>query len=128
MSLSSWRSWVFGGSARAARPARKRSGFTTYRPRLEALEDRWVPSAVRPGFDTIPTFHSDDGGVGPIPLSFSMNFFKTSYKEIFINNNGNVSFGANFFSYVPDPLSTISTPTASPARRRRDSRPQNSSK
>src|SRR5438093_2351098 len=96
------------------RLARTRSRCTTYRPRLEALEDRWLPSAVLPGFDGTPMFHSDDGGVGPISLGFSINFFGKSYNQLFINNNGNVSLDAPFFDWLPDPLSTVRRPFNGP--------------
>ncbi len=97
--------------------ARMRSRWTMYRPRLETLEDRWLPSAVLPGFDSTPMFHSDDGGVGPISIGFSINYFGKSYNQLFIDNNGNVALDQNFFSFadatVP-PLSSIPHPLIAP--------------
>jgi hypothetical protein len=39
------------------------------------------------------TGRNDDGFQGPLNLGFSVDFFGTTYTSLFINNNGNVSFG-----------------------------------
>jgi hypothetical protein len=60
MGFSSWlRHWIPSRTARSRRPqepARKRSAF---RPQLEALEDRWLPS-------TLPVTNTNDSGAGSL--------------------------------------------------------------
>lgn len=54
-------------------------------------------------------FQNDDSSFGPQNLGFNLNFFGTTYSNFFINNNGNVTFGADTFSYSPLPLNTQTT-------------------
>jgi hypothetical protein len=70
---------------------------------LEELETRAVPAAVRPGFDSTNFPGNDDGSVGPVSLGFSdpINFFGPTYSDLFVNNNGNVTFGSDDFTYTP---------------------------
>ncbi len=44
---------------------------------------------------------NDDGSTGAIPLGFTFDFYGSSYTEFYINNNGNVTFGASEESYEP---------------------------
>ena len=44
---------------------------------------------------------NDDESTGAVPMGFTFNFFGTSYTQLFVNNNGNVSFGAALGSYTP---------------------------
>ena len=50
---------------------------------------------------------NDDGSVGPISLGFNFNLYGTNYNQIWINNNGNVTFtgAVNSFSSVGLPTS-----------------------
>lgn len=43
---------------------------------------------------------NDDGSSSPLPLPFSFNLFGTIFNEVFINNNGNLSFGSSFSSFT----------------------------
>ncbi|MCG6967467.1 MAG: hypothetical protein LJE59_13245 [Chromatiaceae bacterium] len=36
-----------------------------------------------------------------LALGFDLTFFGATYNSLFINNNGNVSFGAGIFAFVP---------------------------
>ncbi|MBL7962699.1 MAG: gliding motility-associated C-terminal domain-containing protein [Flavobacteriales bacterium] len=42
---------------------------------------------------------NDDGSSGMIPLPFSFNLYGTNYTSLYINNNGNVSFGAPYGAF-----------------------------
>lgn len=48
-----------------------------------------------------PEYRNDDGSSSQIPLSFPFFFYGTQYNDLFINNNGNISFGAPYFEYTP---------------------------
>lgn len=39
-----------------------------------------------------------------IPLSFSADFFGQSYTNVYVNNNGNVTFGSRLSSFTPESL------------------------
>ena len=43
---------------------------------------------------------NDDGSTASIPLPFSFNFYGTNYTSLFINNNGNVSFGTSYGTFT----------------------------
>ena len=60
------------------------------------------------------TGRNDDGFSGPINLGFTLNFFGTNYNSFFINNNGNVSFGAGIESFIPTGLTGAAAPVISP--------------
>lgn len=57
---------------------------------------------------------NDDGFSGPIDLGFSLNFFGQTYSQLYINNNGNVSFGGGIAAYTPDGPQGASQPIISP--------------
>lgn len=51
---------------------------------------------------------NDDGYAGAIDLGFNVNLFGQSYSSLYINNNGNVTFGAGLAAY--NPVGPVSTP------------------
>ena len=105
-------------------PIRKATRRSTLRARnrvplfLELLEGRTLPSAVLPGvFNSNSLGPTDDGTAGPISLGFSsgINLFGTTYTTLFINNNGNVTFGTADTSYTPSSLTAAGqTPRIAP--------------
>ncbi len=68
-----------------------------------------VPMA---GFST--PFRNDDGSSASIPLGFNFCFYGTTYNSLFINNNGNVSFGSSYSTFsansFPDPSFVMIAP------------------
>ncbi|MDX3882856.1 MAG: PEPxxWA-CTERM sorting domain-containing protein [Sphingomonas sp.] len=48
-----------------------------------------------------PSGRNDDGFSGPIDLGFNFTLYGNTYSSLYINNNGNVSFGAGISAYVP---------------------------
>jgi Nidogen-like len=48
---------------------------------------------------------NDDDSTPLLPMAFTVNFFGNLYDQLFVNNNGNVSFGASVGEYTPDGLS-----------------------
>ena len=57
---------------------------------------------------------NDDGFSGPITLPFTIDFFGTPENQIFLNNNGNVSFGAGAAQFTPSGPTGLSSPDISP--------------
>lgn len=47
---------------------------------------------------------NDDSFFGPVSLGFSFNFFGNTYTQLYINNNGNVTFGGGESSFSSAPL------------------------
>jgi hypothetical protein len=47
---------------------------------------------------------NDDDSTGAVNLGFSANYFGTTYTNTFVNNNGNVTFGAPFGTFTPTVL------------------------
>lgn len=46
-----------------------------------------------------PEYRNDDGSTVPIPLSFTFTFYGSQYSQVYINNNGNLSFDGPYSSY-----------------------------
>lgn len=44
---------------------------------------------------------NDDESTGLVDLGFTANFFGTSYSQLYVNNNGNVTFAAPLPTYTP---------------------------
>jgi hypothetical protein len=58
---------------------------------------------------------NDDYTFAAVNLPFSINYFGTTYNTIYVNNNGNATFGAGTYSYSPSPLNTqITQPMIAP--------------
>jgi hypothetical protein len=61
----------------------------------------------------LSTGRNDDGFMA-LALGFDVTFFGTTYNSLFINNNGNVSFGAGISSYIPTGPTGADQPVISP--------------
>ena len=57
---------------------------------------------------------NDDASSPEVPLPFALDFYGTTYSSVFVNNNGNVSFGAPLAAYTPYGLSTPGAPLIAP--------------
>src|SRR5262249_20625088 len=88
----------------------------TFVPRVEGLEERWVPAAVRQqlGFRSL-VFPTGTNLSVPTAIGFNINFYGTTTNSVFINTNGNVSLTSplNFFT-VGGPFQSIGTPLIAP--------------
>ncbi len=51
---------------------------------------------------TQPEYRNDDGSTTPIPLSFTFTFYGNQFNQIYINNNGNISFEGSFSTFTPE--------------------------
>lgn len=59
---------------------------------------------VAPGFDANQLARNDDGSTGTVTLPFQANFFGTTYSQLYVNNNGNVTFGSASSTFTPTGL------------------------
>jgi len=53
------------------------------------------------GYDANSVPRNDDGSSDLVDLGFTANFFGTSYDKLYVNNNGNITFGAPLSTYTP---------------------------
>jgi hypothetical protein len=58
-------------------------------------------AAVRPGFSPSSLDRNDDGSTGVVPIGFDVNFFGNTYSNLYVNNNGNVTFSGAMWDYTP---------------------------
>lgn len=56
------------------------------------------------GFATNFLDRNDDGSTGAVPIGFTMNFAGTNWTQLYVNNNGNVTFGGSRSTYTPTDL------------------------
>jgi Nidogen-like/PEP-CTERM motif len=64
-----------------------------------------------PGFTTSTLPGNDDGSTGLINTGFATNFYGNTFSQLYVNNNGNVTFNAPLARYTPFGLTTnIGTP------------------
>ena len=66
------------------------------------------------GFTTNTLPANDDGFTGPVAVGFNLNFFGTTYNQLFVNNNGNVTFKDPMFNYTPFGLDVVDQPIIAP--------------
>jgi hypothetical protein len=96
---------------------------------LKAPAVEAAANAILPGFDSTSYGANDDGsypctGSGggvpagctpsPVNLPFSADFFGTTYSSVYINTNGNLTFGAPLSAYTPYPLNQNAVPIIAP--------------
>jgi YD repeat-containing protein len=51
-----------------------------------------------------PDGYDDPSLIGAVPLGFKINFFGEDFDQVFVNNNGNLTFGESLSEYTPKPL------------------------
>ncbi|MBK1614881.1 PEP-CTERM sorting domain-containing protein [Rubrivivax gelatinosus] len=56
----------------------------------------------------------NDDGFMQLNLGFDFSFFGTTYNSLYINNNGNVSFGGGISAYIPSGPTGADSPVISP--------------
>ena len=62
-------------------------------------------SAIRPGFNTTDFPANDDGSVAA-NLGFTVNYFGSNYSDVYVNNNGNFTFGNSLGVFSASPLNS----------------------
>jgi hypothetical protein len=56
------------------------------------------------GFATSSLPANDDGSTGLVPIGFTINFAGQNWTQLYVNNNGNVTFGHDLSQYTPEDL------------------------
>jgi len=69
-----------------------------------------VTNAIRSGFDQQFLDRNDDDSTGIVPMGFFINYFGSSNAALYVNNNGNVTFGSALSGYAPNPLNQLGEP------------------
>ena len=59
------------------------------------------PNAIRPDYTNNVLDANDDGSTDLLPIGFAINFFGTTYSNLYVNNNGNITFDSPLSSYTP---------------------------
>ena len=72
------------------------------------------PNAIRPGFEDTTLYGNDDGSTGALPIGFPIDFFGNTYGNVYINNNGNLTFNSRLSSYTPFDLASAHIPIIAP--------------
>ena len=82
------------------------ASFIDYESPYSNIAAGGVPglSPIRPGFGQNYLRTNDDVSTSSINLPMSLNFFGTTYSQLFVNNNGNVTFGRSLEPYTPIPI------------------------
>lgn len=65
---------------------------------------------LRPGFDTSALAANDDDSTGLVDVGFSVDFYGTTYSQLFVNNNGNITFDAPLSDFTPFALTSPGNP------------------
>lgn len=82
---------------------------------LTALSVPAFAGAVRGVFTANTLAANDDGSTGSVGLGFTVNFFGVNGSNVFVNNNGSVTFTSAFGTFTPSGLSTgIGQPIIAP--------------
>lgn len=71
-------------------------------------------TALLPGFNQYTLAGNDDGSTGAVPLPFALSFYGHTYSQLYVNNNGNLTFGASDSNYTPQSLNQIGLPMIAP--------------
>ncbi len=77
--------------------------FATLSPALQAgaIHDAGLFTTNFPG--------NDDGSVGPVSMGMTINFNGINHNQLYVNNNGNVTFNGPLSSFTPSAITGGST-------------------
>lgn len=69
---------------------------------------------LRPGFNSSALDPTDDGSSESQSLGFSVNFFGQTFGSLYVNANGNISFGSALSDFAPVPLGQLNSAIIAP--------------
>jgi hypothetical protein len=72
------------------------------------------PNAVRAGFNDHTLPRNDDQSTAQVPVGFPLNFFGQEYSNVYVNNNGNITFDDPMWIFTPFGLSGTQTKIIAP--------------
>ncbi len=70
------------------------------------LSSQLWAQAIVPGFDANTLPPNDDGSTGLVALGFTLNFFGIERSEVYVNNNGNLTFDSPLATFTPFDLTS----------------------
>jgi hypothetical protein len=70
--------------------------------------------AVVSGFNATSLPRNDDDSTAAVGIGFGFNLFGQNYTQLFVNNNGNVTFGWSLATYTPFGLLSTSSRSLAP--------------
>lgn len=73
-----------------------------------------VASTIRTGFDSSTLAANDDESTGLVNIGFTANFFGVSNTQLYVNNNGNVTFDAPLGTFTPFDLTSTGSQIIAP--------------
>jgi hypothetical protein len=62
--------------------------------------------AIESGFNANTLPPNDDGSAGPVAIGFDVNFFGITRSQLWVNNNGNVTFDSSLSTFTPFDLTS----------------------
>lgn len=71
-------------------------------------------AAVRAGFNANTLPANDDGSTGLVNMGFSVDFFGLVRSQLYVNNNGNITFDSPLSTFTPFNLSTTNRQILAP--------------
>src|SRR5665213_2690799 len=74
----------------------------------------WANPVDATDFTATTLAANDDGSTGLVNLGFSANFFGLTYSQLYVNNNGNITFSGPLSAYSPGGLATSSQSIIAP--------------
>ncbi|NEP03947.1 MAG: PEP-CTERM sorting domain-containing protein [Okeania sp. SIO2G4] len=63
-------------------------------------------AAIRSGFDSNTLQRNDDGSTGQVSIGFDVDFYGIMFDQLFVNNNGNITFDSALSSFTPFDLTS----------------------
>lgn len=82
---------------------------------------------VRSGFDSNTLSRNDDDSTGLVSIGFDVDFFGLTFDQLYVNNNGNVTFDVPLRNFTPFPLTNTGQQIIAPFFADVDTRSLNSS-
>ncbi|KKO49634.1 autotransporter [Arsukibacterium sp. MJ3] len=71
-------------------------------------------SIIEPGFNASTLPANDDNSTAAVNIGFDVNFFGLTFSQLFVNNNGNVTFDEALSTYTPFDLTSTGQQIISP--------------
>lgn len=81
---------------------------------LAAVDSHAAAVRALPGFTAHTLAANDDGSTGLVSMGFEVNFFGLSFTNLFVNNNGNVTFDSALGTFTPFALTSTSRQILAP--------------
>lgn len=70
--------------------------------------------AIDPAYYANTLSRNDDGSTGLVSIGFTVDFFGVTYTDLYVNNNGNVTFDGPLSTFTPFGLLATATPIIAP--------------